>query len=239
MQSAVVVDRPPANNDVDGGMTGEGRRTGRRRLAKLRAAVRDLLEHDSFPRAGHALRDHPELLSEDADYLFDELAAEVEQGDGRYPMAAVVQLRGFMRRCRSADLDAVFPPDHSEIDPQVVAIIRPDMRVAEDAEAAFERDGDASVLVGCAAAWRRIARDPSLDSAYPGLKAALLNDAGGALLRTYWARGEMNGHSGRCAATGPAPSAGKARSPPAAVGPSGCGARAHDGLARTDPTGTD
>lgn len=161
-------------------------------MAELRAEVRDLLEHDSFPRAGHTLRDHPALLSEDAEYLFDELVAEAEQGAERYPMAAVVQLWGFLRRCRSADLDDVFPPDHAEIDPQVVAIIRPDMREAEDAEATFERDGDVSVLVGCAASWRRIARDPSLDSAYPGLKAALLNNAGGALLRTYWARGETN-----------------------------------------------
>jgi hypothetical protein len=76
-------------------------------------------------------------------------------------------------RDRSADLDAVFPPDHPEIDPQVVALIRPDMREAEDAEAPFERDGDVSILADSAAAWRRIARDPSLNSAYPGLKAAL------------------------------------------------------------------
>jgi tetratricopeptide (TPR) repeat protein len=131
-------------------------------------------------------------MIEDAGYLFDELIAEAKQGAARYPVAAVVQLRDFIRRCRGAGLDAVFPPDHPEIDPQVVAIIRPDTREAEDAEATFERDGEASVLIAYAAAWRRIARDPSLASAYPGLKAALLNNAGGALLRTYWARGEMN-----------------------------------------------
>ena len=166
---------------------------GRRRgLVELHAAIQDLLEHDLFPHAGGVLKDQPELLSEDTDHLFDELAAEAERGTAQYPVEAIVQLRGFLRRCRSVGLDAVFPPDHPDIDPQVVAIIRPDMQEADDAEAAFEREGDASVLTGCAAAWRRIVREPSLKSAYPGLRAAILNNAGGVLLRTYWALGEMN-----------------------------------------------
>jgi tetratricopeptide (TPR) repeat protein len=164
----------------------------RRRLVESHVAIQDLLGHDSFPDAERVLRDQPELLSEEVDHLFDELAAEVEGGATQYPVEAIVQLRGFLRRCRSVGLDAVFPPDHPDIDPQVVAIIRPDMQEADDAEAAFEREGDASVLTCCAAAWRRIVREPSLDSAYPGLKAALLNNAGATLLRTYWARGEMN-----------------------------------------------
>jgi len=164
----------------------------RRRLAELDAAIQDLLEHDLFPDAERVLRDQPGLLSEDADHLFDELAAEAERGVAQYPVEAIVQLRSFLRRCRSVGLDAVFPPDHPDIDPQVVAIIRPDMQEADDAEAAFERENDASVLTGCAAAWRRIVGEPSLDSAYPGLKAALLNNAGATLLRIYWARGEMN-----------------------------------------------
>lgn len=155
-------------------------------IPELREAVCELLEHDSFPRAGRALRERPALLSEAADRVFDALAADAR----RCPAAAVEQLQRFVRRCRRSGLDAVFPSGRPEIDPQMVTIVAADMAEANRSEAVFDRSGDSMALSRAAAAWRRIVGEPRLTSAYPGLRAALLTNAGGVLLRRYWTLGE-------------------------------------------------
>ncbi|MGH4009933.1 MAG: hypothetical protein ACRDTH_17570 [Pseudonocardiaceae bacterium] len=136
-----------------------------------RPGIRYLLDHDSFPHAGQMLRTHPELLSEAGDQALDALGTRSEPDDLGYPDAAIAQLRAFLDRCRRTGLDTVFPHGHPDIDPHILTSVRPDM--AEAAEALYARTSDPAQLNTAAGAWRRILREPRLDSAYPGLAAAL------------------------------------------------------------------
>jgi tetratricopeptide (TPR) repeat protein len=112
-----------------------------------------------------------------------------QRGDGDR-VILIRQFRAFAGRCRRDGLATVFLPDSPIIDPAVVAHISTDMSTAGDAERAYGHCGDIGMLTAAVAGWQRVTSHPSLDSAYPGLRAALLNNAGGALLRQYWAAGD-------------------------------------------------
>lgn len=158
-------------------------------MRELRVPIEGLLADDSFPRAGSTLAANPALLTLDADDTMAELLAQEEQRGNGDRAIMIGQFRAFVQRCRATGLAAVFPPDHPAIDPVVVAIIDPDMAAANDAEQDYDRTGDIGLLTAAATAWRRVMTHPSLASAYPGLRAALLNNGGGVLLRRYWAVG--------------------------------------------------
>jgi hypothetical protein len=159
----------------------------------LRALFEALLEDDSFPRAGAVLAANPALLTADADDVMAGLLAR-EEAPGEQPgdgdrAAMIRQFRAFAGRCRTTGLAAVFPPGHAVIDPTVVACVSADMAAADDAEQDYDRTSDIGRLTAAAAAWQRVMTHPALASAYPALRAALLNNGGGVLLRLYWAAG--------------------------------------------------
>jgi hypothetical protein len=77
-----------------------------------------------------------------------------------------------------------------EIDPLMVELVRADMDAADTAEAAFARTGDLDQLHAAGQAWLRMVRTPQLRAAFPGLRAALRNNAAGTLLRRYWELGD-------------------------------------------------
>ena len=156
------------------------------------AEIRCLLEEDSFPRTGELLRSHPVLLTSAADQKLVELAGRAgHQPDGNRA-EAIRQLRAFLSRCTRLGLDAVFPPGHPDIDPAVVAVVRADMDQADAAESAYDRSGDGGTLGVAAVAWRQVLAHPDLASAYPGLRAALLNNGRRLLLKRYWATGDLD-----------------------------------------------
>jgi tetratricopeptide (TPR) repeat protein len=155
----------------------------------IRPIFDGLLDDDSFPRAGAALAANSALLTVAADNALAALLAEAQQRGDNDRATAISQYRAFVARCRRIGLAAVFPPGHPAIDPTVVSAVAADMRAADDAEESYDITGDFDSLTAAAAAWRRIMTHPSLASAYPGLRAALLNNAGGILLRRYWAAG--------------------------------------------------
>ncbi len=160
-----------------------------RALGDLRVLIEGLLEDDSFPGAGATLAANPALLTPVADDVLAALLVQAEQrGDGDRAIM-ISQFRAFAGRCRHARLAAVFLPDHPAIDPVVVSIVSADMRAADDAERAYDCTGDIGALTAAAASWRRVMTHPSLESAYPCLRAALLNNGAGVLLRRYWAAG--------------------------------------------------
>lgn len=160
--------------------------------ARVRSLFESLLEDDSFPRAGATLAANQVLLTAEADQALAALLAQAEQkGDGDRAVA-ISQLRAFVGRCRRTGLAAVFPPDHPDIDPAVVSAVGADMRAADETEASYDRTGDINALTAAATAWRQVMAHPDLASAYPGLRAALLNNGGGVLLRRYWAVGSQS-----------------------------------------------
>jgi tetratricopeptide (TPR) repeat protein len=160
--------------------------------SELRLLLESLLEDDSFPRAGATLAANPVLLTRRAEEVLAALSAEARQRGKDDRAVALSQLRAFVGRCRRIGLAAVFVQDDPNIDPAVVAIVGADMRSADDAEKSYDHIGDVGALTAAAAAWRRVMTHPSLVSAYPGLRAALLNNGGGVLLRRYWAVGSRD-----------------------------------------------
>jgi hypothetical protein len=161
-------------------------------VPELRVLIEGLLEDSSFPRAGATLAANPALLTPGADdVMADLLRHEEQRGDGDRAIL-ISQFRAFVERCRTRGLAAVFLPGHPAIDPVVVASISTDMGAADDAERDYDRTGDIGMLTAAAAAWRRVMAHQDLASAYPGLLAALLNNAGGVLLRRYWAIGSRD-----------------------------------------------
>ena len=163
-----------------------------RALGDIRVLIEGLLEDDSFPRAGATLAANPALLTPAADDVMAALETHAEQRRDGDRAIMISQFRAFAGRCRRAGLAAVFPPDHPAIDPVVVSIVGADMRAADDAERAYDRTGDIGTLTAATAAWHRVMTHPSLVSAYPGLRAALLNNGAGVLLRRYWAAGSYD-----------------------------------------------
>jgi hypothetical protein len=159
--------------------------------ARVRTLFESLLEDDSFPRAGVTLAANQVLLTDEADQALAGLLAQAEQNGDSDRAVAISQLRAFVGRCRRTGLIAVFPPDHPDIDPAVVSAVGADMRAADKAEESYDRTGDINALTAAATAWRRVMAHPGLASAYPGLRAALLNNGGGVLLRRYWAVGRQ------------------------------------------------
>jgi tetratricopeptide (TPR) repeat protein len=154
--------------------------------ASLRSLLGEYLDHDSFPRAEQQLRAAPELLGTAVDRI---LLTEISTAERHQESATVARLRqhrAFLRRCRTEGLDRVFLPGSRDIDPAVVADIREALSTADAAESRFDRTAAPEALREAGAMWRSIVAHPALSAAYPALRAAVLNDAGGVLLRCAW-----------------------------------------------------
>ena len=159
-------------------------------MPELSVLIEGLLADDSFPRAGATLAAAPALLTPAADGVMAALQAAAERRGDSDRATMVSQYRAFTGRCRRSGLAAVFVPGHPAIDPVVVSMVSADMRAVQDAERDYDQTGDTGLLAAAAAGWRRIMAHPSLQSAYPGLRAALLNNGAGVLLRQYWSAGQ-------------------------------------------------
>ncbi len=159
------------------------------RQARLRGLLSDYLDHDSFVKAAEQLRTHPELLGGEVDAI---LQADLEKAAHRRDDSTELRLRqhlAFLRRCRRDGLDHIIQASSSDIDPTVAAGIRAAMASADAAEARFDATGQPEALRAAGVIWRRIAAHPDLDAAYPALRAAVLNNTGGLLLRCTWVEG--------------------------------------------------
>lgn len=155
----------------------------------IRQLAADVADIDTFPATGAALSASPVLLNVHADRALAELQQEAHGEEDFDRETLIGQFRAFLARCRREGLEEIFPPNHPHIDPKVVSAITSDMNTANEAEADYDRAANTEDLTDAAAAWRRVLEDGSLASAYPGLRAAVSNDAGQLLLRRYWAMG--------------------------------------------------
>ena len=159
-------------------------------LPEVLDAVGRLLAVDRFPVAAEILRAHPGAASDSflsvCDTILERIAADPSLRDRGADPALVRAMRAFLVRCASASYDSVFPPDCDIIDPRVHAVVAADVTAADAADNLHVESGDSAALDNAAAAWRRVLAAPELESAYPGLRAALLNDAAGSALRRFW-----------------------------------------------------
>lgn len=157
--------------------------------AHLRRLLDDYLGHDSFTRAAEQLRAFPVLIGDEAEtILLADLTEAARQGETSTELRLRQHL-AFLRRCRRDGLDHVLQAGSSDIDPTVVAGIRAAMASADAAEARFDATGQPEALRAAGDTWRGIAAHPGLEAAYPALRAAVLNNAGGLLLRCAWVEG--------------------------------------------------
>lgn len=152
-------------------------------------AVGRLLAVDRFPVAGEILRARPGDVGESflavCDTILERIAADPELRDRGPDPALVRAMRAFLVRCATASLDVVFPSDSDIVDPTAYAVVATEVNAANKADNRYAESGDPAALDVAADAWRRVLTVPELDSAYPGLRAALLNDAGGSALRRF------------------------------------------------------
>ena len=148
-----------------------------------------LLAVDRYPVAAEIIRTHRgamDGLARVCDTVADRLAAEQHQRIDRPDPALAVAMRAFLVRCAATPLDEVFPDGSDLIDPQAYATVAADVTDAEAADRHHLETGSADALADAADAWKRVLAPDRLGSAYPGLRAALLNDAAGSALRRFW-----------------------------------------------------
>ncbi len=76
--------------------------------------------------------------------------------------------------------------------PSIPSQFRADLRRAQEGLARYEQTGSVDGLNAAVAAWERILNHPAFAAADPRFQLAAMNDAGGAFLRRYWARGQLS-----------------------------------------------
>jgi tetratricopeptide (TPR) repeat protein len=160
---------------------------GRRSSRRLCRLLEEYLTEDSFTRAGVLLRTHTELTSDECLAALGEILSSAQSSPSSPSPTLLRQHLEFLRRCASLGVDVVFPAGSQDIDPTALAHVRESMTLADAAERAYDAGGDVEVLRRSVDLWRHIVAHASLASAYPSLRAALLNDAGGVLLRGAFA----------------------------------------------------
>jgi len=134
---------------------------------------------------------HPELLNDEADALLAQLAQAQESAGARQ---AVEEHRALLHRCREVGIEAAFAEkvgaggEGLPIPPE----FRADLQQANEAEERYLRSGDRAALdAAAAAAGGRILAHPAFPAAPERFQLAALNNAGGVLLRRYWATGRL------------------------------------------------
>jgi hypothetical protein len=153
--------------------------------AEIRARLDEYLAEDSWLRAEQLLRSHTTAILGPGSLR---MLREAGGGDGATGEALRARRHlAFLTRCAQRGLDDVFPALASYVDPLVTTPLYPAMARADAAEAVYDERGEVAAIAASAAQWREILASPSLANAWPGLLAALLNNAGGVLLKAAFA----------------------------------------------------
>jgi len=174
-----------------GGIFGRKRKPDHQELAKLLPAF---IRARTWAEAQHIVKQHPALLSDEAEALLDQrIAAAREQG--KQDSARVLEEhRTWLRRCRQTSAEAALAERASAVRAQRAAVPVPpeflhDLRQAQEAEGRYLRTGDHAALDEAAAAWERILGHAAFTAAPERFQLAALNNSGGVFLRRYWASG--------------------------------------------------
>lgn len=158
--------------------------------AQVRALLLRLLGVDSFPKTGEILRADARLLGDASRRILEQLVMEARRHEIPHSVDITAQLAAFLERSRADPLDLLFPAADRTVDPQVVSMIRAELEAAQAADIRYRVSGHEADLDTADQAWKRLLAAPALAGAYPGLKAALLNDAGGSAIARFWHLGD-------------------------------------------------
>jgi len=177
-----------------GGIFGRKRKPDHQEFAKLLPAF---IRARTWAEAQHVVKQHPALLSDEAEALLDQrIAAAREQG--KQDSARVLEERHtWLRHCRQASAEATPAESASAVGAQRAAVpVLPeflhDLRQAQEAGQCYLRTGDHAALDEAAAAWERILKHVAFAATPERFQLAALNDSGGIFLHRYWARGRVD-----------------------------------------------
>ncbi|MDQ7030286.1 MAG: hypothetical protein Q9O62_11165 [Ardenticatenia bacterium] len=168
----------------------------------LGRTLRDFIAADTWTASRRILEQHPELLSDDADALLGRLidAARHVGAQGTAPdedtqrlIRTLEQHRALLRRCRDVGVDRAFAEivGAQRATPPIPPEFQDDLRRAQEAQRRYLQTGDVAALDEAVAAWERILNHPAFPQAEERFRLTAMNDAGGAYLRRYWARGQL------------------------------------------------
>ena len=142
---------------------------------------------------------HPELLSDEALALLEQRIATARTVGNSRAVAFFEEHRALLRRCREVGAAAAFAEkigvSEEELEMRtststVPAVFTSWLATAQQMERRFLQTGDRNALSSAVEAWRQILEHPAFQTAPPEFRCAVLNNAGGAFLRRYWAQGQ-------------------------------------------------
>ena len=145
------------------------------------------------------VQSHPELLSDEALAMLDQAIAATRAANDADAVAFFEEHRALLRRCREIGAAAAFAEkigvSEEELEMRtststVPAVFTSWLATAQQMERRFLQTGDRNALSSAVEAWRQILEHPAFQTAPPEFRCAVLNNAGGAFLRRYWAQGQ-------------------------------------------------
>jgi CHAT domain-containing protein len=142
---------------------------------------------------------HPELLSDEALAMLDQAIAAARAANNADAVAFFEAHRALLRRCREVGAAAAFAEkigvpveelERREAKGAVPAVFASWLATAQQAERRFLQTGDRNALAIAVEAWLQILEHPAFQTAPLEFRCAVLNNAGGAFMRRYWAQGQ-------------------------------------------------
>jgi hypothetical protein len=159
------------------------------RERSLLRALQAFIGADTWGKSQQVVEAHPELLGDEALATLNRLIAAARTQGDEAGTRILLEHRDLLRRCREVGIPAAFAERRHP--PEVPPHFRADLERAQAAAQRYPRTGDRAALDEAAAAWAAILNHPSFVAADGRFRRAALNDAGGVLLRRYWARGAL------------------------------------------------
>ena len=177
-----------------GAIFGRKRKPDRQELAKVLPAF---IRARTWAEAQHIVKQHPALLSDEAEALLDQRIAAAREQDEQDSARVLEEHRTWLRHCRQTSTEAALAKKISTVGAQRVTTRVPprfisSIRQADEAHQRYLRTSDLAALDEATAAWERILHHPDFIGAPKRLQLTAFNDAGVVLLRRYWALGRLD-----------------------------------------------
>jgi CHAT domain-containing protein len=161
---------------VSGPTTKESKLTNSDHSRPLLTAIKILLNSKTDEEATKIIQQHPELLSEEADKVFDAL---IEQQTSKEVRSILQSYREGLQQFR-------------QVNKGIPTLFQADVAQANSAKARYLQHSDPTGLDDSITAWERILQHPDFTTADADFRSRVLNDSAGTYSRRYRARGEIS-----------------------------------------------
>jgi CheY-like chemotaxis protein len=153
------------------------------RLRPLLTAIQTLINSNTSEEATKTIQQHPELLSEEIDEVFEALIEQQASDDARAILRSYRQgLQQLRQTGKNPGIALHFIAPHFQAD----------LDQAESAEARYLQTGDLAALDESIAAWERILQHPDFATVDAKFRARVLNNSSSTYSLRYQARGELS-----------------------------------------------